>query len=182
MIATLGDHVAREPEDVEPHVSLLRAWYNANAAMMGNTVEMTDDDVREYWRTVGERRARGFLLFVRGELVGDVELRNIHDDYAEFSIMIGARQERGLGGVFARIAHVVAFRELGLSRVYVQPKPENVRVQRLERRLGYELDSSPIARALADDEHAITMSIDRDTFRRLNAAAWDEVVCRQGSG
>jgi RimJ/RimL family protein N-acetyltransferase len=176
VILTWGDHVAREPDDIAPHVVSLRRWYNSNAAMMGNSVEMTEDDVREYWAGVAERRARGFLLFVGRELVGDFELRNIHDDYAEFSIMIGARQERGLGTRFAKIAHVLAFRELRLSRLYVQPKPENIRVQNLERRLGYELDDSALAKSLADDDTAMTMSITADTFRRLNADAWTEVV------
>ena len=37
------------PGEIEPHVALLRDWYNLepNAAMMGNTVAMTDDDVRD---------------------------------------------------------------------------------------------------------------------------------------
>jgi len=159
-------------ELVADHAETLRDWYNtpANAEMMGNTVAMTTDDVLEYWSGVGERKARGFLLFVGDALAGDAELRNITARTAEFSLMIGAlaEQGRGLGGTFAAMVHVFAFRVLGLDRIYVQPKPENVRVQRMERRMGYELDDSPEARALADDERDLTMSITRATFERVN--------------
>lgn len=173
---------AREPDaaTVRTHVTRLRAWYNdaSNAAMMGNETSMTDDDVLGYWADVPARSARGFLLFVDDALVGDAELRNVHDDVAEFSIMIGPHegQGRGLGSTFAAIVHVFAFRELGLARVYVQPKPENVRVQKLERRLGYEPDDSPRARSFADDEDAITMSITAAAFAARNATALAEVV------
>lgn len=173
---------AAEPTSdvVAEHATTLRDWYNtpANAELMGNTVAMTTDDVLEYWSAVGERRARGFLLFVNDALAGDAELRNITANTAEFSIMIGAvaEQGRGLGGAFAALIHVFAFRVLGLERIYVQPKPENVRVQRMERRMGYELDHSPEARALADDERDLTMSITRATFERINPWTADVTV------
>jgi RimJ/RimL family protein N-acetyltransferase len=161
------------------HGDTLRDWYNLpqNAAMMGNTVEMSRDEVIEYWSTVADRAARGFLLFVDDALAGDAELRNITSDRAEFSLMIGAlaEQGRGLGATFAAMLHVFAFRVLGIERVYVQPKPENVRVQRMELRLGYAIDNSPEARALVDDERDITMSITRDVFAEHNADAWHNV-------
>ena len=162
---------------IDEHADTLRDWYNlpSNAAMMGNTVEMSRDDVVEYWAGIAERTARGFLLFVEDNLAGDAELRNITSARAEFSIMIGADQGRGLGATFSAMLHVFAFRSLGLERVYVQPKPENIRVQRMELRLGYALDDSPEARALADEERDITMSISRAMFAERNAAAWNEV-------
>jgi RimJ/RimL family protein N-acetyltransferase len=180
-----GTYVAIEPSaaDVAEHADTLRDWYNlaANAAMMGNTAEMSRDDVLDYWAATGERRARGFLLFKGDELVGDAELRNIADGRAEFSIMIGAlhTQGRGLGATFTAMLHVLAFRTLGVNRIYVQPLPENERVQRMELRLGYERDDSPEAKAFADDDRAITMSIGRDRFAEANAAAWREVAVVQ---
>lgn len=173
-------HRAIEPGDVAAHAGALCDWYNLpeNAALMGNTAVMTTADVLEYWAERPARRARGFLLFADDALVGDAELRNIVDGRGEFSLMIGAlaTQGRGFGGTFAAMVHVFAFRILGLERVYVQPLPENVRVQRLERRLGYSLDDSPEARAFADDDRAITMSIDRAAFEANNAEAWREVI------
>lgn len=174
--------VEPDAELVSKHAATLRDWYNvpANASMMGNTVEMSRDDVLEYWAGVQERKARGFLLFLDDSLCGDAELRNVECGRAEFSIMIGplGQQGRGLGGTFAMMLHVFAFRVLGLDRVYVQPKPENVRVRRLEQRLGYELDSSPEARAFADDDEAITMSITRPAFEEKNASAISDVHAR----
>lgn len=172
------------PAEVRIHAGVLADWYNvpANAALMGNTQPMSFADVVEYWAEVPARAARGFLLFVEDDLVGDAELRGIArgapGGIAEFSLMIGApsTQGRGLGGIFAAIVHVVAFRELGLSRIYVQPKPENVRVQALERRLGYERDDSAIAKGFADDDRAITMSIEAEVFAARNAGAWGEVA------
>ena len=72
---------------VERHAETLRDWYNLppNAALMGNTVEMTRDDVLEYWAAVSERTARGFLLFLGEELAGDAELRNVTGERAEYS-------------------------------------------------------------------------------------------------
>jgi RimJ/RimL family protein N-acetyltransferase len=168
-------------ELVRAHANTLRAWYNtpANSQLMGNTVEMTVDDVLEYWRDVDKRNARGFLLFVDDVLAGDSELRHITHAYAEFSIMIGAlaEQGRGLGGTFAALIHVFAFRELGLQRLYVPPKAENVRVHRLNFRLGYGVDNSPEARAFADDESDVTMSITRERFEAVNAWTRDVTVC-----
>jgi RimJ/RimL family protein N-acetyltransferase len=170
---------ACEPDDalIVSHAETLRDWYNApnNAAMMGNTVAMTRDDVIEYWAAVKARAARGFLLFVGDELAGDAELRNVTSERAEFSIMIGAKQGRGLGATFSAMLHVFAFRVLGVQRIYVQPKPENVRVQRMELRLGYAIDNSPEARALVDEERDLTLSITRDTFAAVNPDAWREV-------
>lgn len=164
---------------VAAHAATLRDWYNlpANAAMMGNTVEMTSDDVLEYWAAVGARSARGLLLFLGDELAGDAELRNLTSERAEYSMMVGAlaQQGRGLGATFAAMVHVWAFRELRLERVYVQPKPENVRVIRLERRLGYQPDDSAEARALCDDEGDLTMSITAAAFAENNPEAWRDV-------
>ena len=170
--------VEPSPDEVRVHADALREWYNtpANSQLMGNTVEMTLDDVLEYWRDVDKRSARGFLLFVDDQLAGDSELRHITNDHAEFSIMIGpvAEQGRGLGGIFAAIVHVFAFRELGLRRLYVPPKAENVRVHNLNFRLGYELDESPEARSFADDASDVTMSITRERFEAVNA--WTNAV------
>jgi RimJ/RimL family protein N-acetyltransferase len=162
---------------VDEHADTLLAWYNlpSNAAMMGNTVEMSRDDVVEYWATVTERAARGFLLFVDDDLAGDAELRNLTRERAEFSIMIGSNQGRGLGATFSAMVHVFAFRALGVERIYVQPKPENVRVQRMELRLGYAIDNSPEARALVDDQRDVTMSISRRVFAEKNPEAWRDV-------
>ena len=81
-----------------------------------------------------------------------------------------------LGATFATMLHVFAFRDLGLERIYVQPKRENVRVQRLERSLGYTPDDSPEALSHADaGDDVITMSISADTFRAGHAEAWANV-------
>lgn len=166
-------------ELVGVHAPTLRRWYNAadNAPMMGGSGDMTDEDVVAFWRALRQGGGRGFLAFVDGALVGDMDLRNVSAGAAEFAIMIGdaSQKGRGLGKVLAAMLHVFAFRELGLSRVYVQPKRENVRVQRLERALGYEPDDSPAARAYADDEGCLTMSLGAETFRERNVQAYREV-------
>lgn len=167
---------------VDVHAARLAAWYNLepNAALMGNTTHMSEDDVRAFWTEHQAGGARAFLLFADDVLAGDADLRNLADGHGEFAVMIGAleQQGRGLGTTFAAMVHVFAFRELGLDRLYVELKPENVRVQRLDRRLGYELDDSPEARALAEDDSAVTMSIGPQVFREKNDEAWRGVVAR----
>ncbi|MBI2390424.1 MAG: GNAT family N-acetyltransferase [Deltaproteobacteria bacterium] len=173
---------AVEPDEalVAAHAETLRDWYNlpANAQLMGNTVEMTTDDVLEYWATVADRSARSFLLFVDGALAGDADLRNIEHGRAEYAVMIGplGLQGQGLGRTFSAMVHVFGFRVLGLERVYVELKPENVRVHRMDLRLGYAPDHSPHARSLAEDPSAITMSIDRAAFERAQPEAMRDVI------
>lgn len=173
---------AIEPDEalVREHVETLRDWYNlpANAQLMGNTVEMTADDVLEYWATVSERSARAFLLFVDDALAGDADLRHIERGRAEYAIMIGplGLQGQGLGRTFSAMVHAFAFRALRLERVYVELKPENVRVHRMDLRLGYAPDDSPHARSLAEDASAITMSLDRAAFERAQPEAMREVA------
>ncbi len=175
---------AVEPDEtlVDAHAARLAGWYNLepNASLMGNTVRMSEADVREFWADLRADGARAFLLFVDDALVGDADLRNVTSADAEFAIMIGAleQQGRGLGTALAAVVHVFAFRELALERIYVELKPENERVKRLDLRLGYAPDDSPAARALAEDDAAVTMSIGREVFRERNRDAWRAVAAR----
>jgi len=179
-------HEAIEPDAavVAAHADTLARWYNApgNASMMGGSGDMSPGDVVDFYRELAEGGGRGFLCFVDGALVGDMDLRSLRAGSAEFAVMIGDTAQKGLGfgGTFAAMIHVFAFRELGLSRVYVQPRRENVVVQRLEQRLGYELDDSAEARSHADDDDSITMSISSEVFRARNADAFRDVEVTGG--
>ena len=174
--------VATEVDDatLAQHARQLRDWYNAaeNASMIGGATDLDDTDVRAFVRELRASGGRWFLLFVDDTLVGDMDLRCVTEHSAEFAIMIGATTQKGqgLGATFATMLHVFAFRDLGLERIYVQPKRENVRVQRLERSLGYTPDDSPEALSHADaGDDVITMSISADTFRAGHAEAWANV-------
>ncbi|MBX3191499.1 MAG: GNAT family N-acetyltransferase [Labilithrix sp.] len=169
---------AIEPDGatVTEHAPALARWYNTkeNASMMGGSGDMTLDDVATFYRELADGGGHGFLCFVDGLLVGDMDLRSVRASSAEFAVMIGASttKGRGLGRTFATMIHVFAFRDLRLARIYVQPKRENIAVQRLELRLGYTLDDSPEARSHADDDDVITMSITSPVFRATNPDAW----------
>jgi RimJ/RimL family protein N-acetyltransferase len=177
--------VATEVDDatLQQHARRLRDWYNAaeNASMMGGATDTEDTDVLDFVRDLRASGGHWFLLFVDGAPVGDMDLRSVTERSAEFAIMVGdtARKGQGLGATFATMLHVFAFRDLALERIYVQPKRENVRVQRLERSLGYEPDDSPEARSHADDgDDVVTMSIAADVFRGKHPSAWEDVVTR----
>jgi RimJ/RimL family protein N-acetyltransferase len=116
--------------------------------------------------------ARTFLFFLDGTLVGDGDLRGIDGAAAELAIMIGARasQGRGLGARFAMMLHAFAFRVMKLERVYVGIVPHNAASRRLFEKLGYAVDTSDAARAHADDEGDVMMSIDRASFEARHAA------------
>lgn len=172
---------ALEPDDalVARHASVLRDWYNAaeNASMMDGSGTMTDADVIAFWRELRAEGGRGFLAFADGVLVGDADLRGVTATSAEFAIMIGDAAQKGLGigRTLATMVHVFAFRELGLRRIFVPPRRDNVRVHALNAFLGYERDDTPEARAYADGPDCETYSLDADTFHRLHREAWNAV-------
>ena len=103
--------------------------------------------------------------------------RHLGSDSAEFAILIGRRPEqgKGMGTRFAILLHAFAFRGLGLSRVYISIIPANLPSQRLFTRLGYRTDNSPTARAFADDDNDLTLSLDRASFEEAHAAVLPEL-------
>lgn len=174
------------PDLVERHADILRDWYNAhdNASMMDGSGAMTREDVLEFWASMRERGARGFLGFCDGELIGDGDVRGVRDGAAEFAVMIGgaAHKGRGLGRTLSLLIHVFAFRELGLARIYVPPRKDNERVHALNRFLGYVRDESEAAQTYADGPESETYSLDRATFAALHADAYREVEARAEGG
>lgn len=165
---------------VELHADTLLRWYSAreNAAMMNGSGTMTRGDVIEFWDGLRNGGGRGFLSFVDGTLVGDMDVRAIREGTGEFAIMIGdaASKGRGLGKTLGRMIHVFAFRDLGLERIYVSPRRDNTRILALEAFLGYARDDGTEAKARADrDPDCDTYSIGRDDFRRRHEDAWREV-------
>jgi RimJ/RimL family protein N-acetyltransferase len=115
-------------------------------------------------------------------LVGDADIRHIAGgETGEFAIMIGNRdlQGRGLGMRFAVMMHAFAFRRLGLRRVHVSIIPDNAPSRRLFEKLGYEHDDRPEARAFADNQTDLTMSLDCDRFELAMAQELTEIQIRE---
>lgn len=172
---------AIEPDEdlVERNAERLRDWYNDpdNASMMDGCGTMSTEDVVDFWRTLRNDRGRGFFAFENGVLVGDADLRQVRDGAAEFALMIGPAEAkgRGVGRALAILVHVFAFRELGLPRLFVPPRRDNVRVHALNRFLGYEPDDGQLARAFGDEPSCQTYSLSARAFREKHAAAWCEV-------
>lgn len=158
----------------------LAAYYNDahNRQMMAHEDEpFTAAGVVTYYRELREAGGRPFLFQREGVLVGDGDLRNIEDRTAEIAIMIGGRaiQGRGLGTRFAIMLHVFAFRVLGLERVFISVIPANAASRRLFEKLGYEIDDSPEARELIDDETDVTLSISRARFEDTVSASVSQI-------
>jgi RimJ/RimL family protein N-acetyltransferase len=159
------------PSEIARAAPELAAFYNDehNRQMMTHEQEFSAEDVVAYYDELRADGGRPLLLRAgpRGdELSGDADLRNIEGDTGEFAIMVGARatQGRGLGTRFAIMAHALAFRVLGLARVYVSIIPANAASRRLFEKLGYEPDDSPEARELADEDSDLTLSLARERF------------------
>lgn len=173
---------AIEPDEalIARHAEQLGAWYNApeNATMMDGSGAMSRADVVDFWRELRRCGGRGFLASCDGVLVGDADLRRIDGGAAEFALMIGpaSRKGQGLGRALAVMVHVFAFRELGLDRVYVPPRRDNLRVHALNAFLGYERDESAVARAFADGPDCETHSLSAAKFRAMHEDAWRDVV------
>jgi RimJ/RimL family protein N-acetyltransferase len=171
--------VEPSPADVRLRAADLAAAYNDvhNRAMMANTITFDRADVVSHYAAMAGEGARQFFLHDHETFVGDADFRNFDRGEGEFAILIAARQEqgKGFGTRFARLLHALAFRALGLERVYVTILPQNVASQRLFRRLGYELDATPAARARVDHELDLSMSITRDAFARTDPDAMRDV-------
>jgi RimJ/RimL family protein N-acetyltransferase len=167
------------PREIAERATELAAAYNDphNSAMMANTIQFTEADVIANYAEMAAAGARSFFLFDGASFVGDADLRNIADGRAELAILIAARasQGRGLGTRFATLLHVVAFRELGVERVYVTILPENTASRRMFEKIGHAVDTSPEARALTDDARDVSMSIRRSEFERTHAGPMREV-------
>lgn len=170
---TAGQLAAVEPslDEVARHAGALAAGYNdpANAPLMGHKDEISPEDVVGVYADMFDEGARVFLLFCDGALVGDADLRGIHDGAAEFAFMVAAPslQGKGLGTRFATMVHAFAFRELGLHHVYASVVPENTASRRVFEKLGYTLDDSAAARAFADEPEDLVLGIDRASFERV---------------
>ena len=89
----------------------------------------------------------------------------------------------GLGTRIAIMLHAFGFATLGLERIYASIIPDNVASRRVFDKLGYAVDTSPAARAFADEPGDIIMAISRATFQRAHAAHLAEIQLapRQGT-
>jgi RimJ/RimL family protein N-acetyltransferase len=169
-----GRLVAREPTagEVAAAAARLSCWYNDahNRAMMANTCAMDEAEVCAHFSSLRHAGGRAFLLFSPDGLMGDADLRHVDPTTrtAEFAILIGERtaQGRGLGTRFALMLHALAFAALALERIYVTIIPANRGSLRLFEKLGYRPDDSPAARAYADEDDDISLSIAGDDFMR----------------
>jgi RimJ/RimL family protein N-acetyltransferase len=174
------------PAEIARAAPALAAFYNDehNRQMMTHEQEFSAEDVVGYYEELRDEGGRPLLLRAgpRGdELAGDADLRNIEGDTGEFAIMVGARatQGRGLGTRFAIMAHALAFRVLGLARVYVSIIPANAASLRLFEKLGYERDDSPEARELADEDSDLTLSLARERFEADRQRELAEIRLRE---
>lgn len=178
--------VEPSPEDVRLRAGDLAAAYNDahNRAMMANTIDFDEADVVAHYASMAGEGARQFFLHDRETFIGDADFRNLDRGEGEFAILIAAReaQGKGLGTLFARLLHALAFRALGLERVYVTILPQNVASRRLFRKLGYENDATPAARARVDHELDLAMSITRNAFARTDPDAMRDVLITQVEG
>ena len=180
-LSPVGRLAAIEPslDDIARHAHALAAGYNdpANAPLMGHTAAIEPEEVVESYAEMIDDGARVFLLWCDDALVGDADLRRIHDGAAEFAFMIAAPslQGKGLGTKFATMIHAFAFRELGLHHVYASVVPNNIASRRVFEKLGYTLDASPTAREFADEPDDLVLAIDRATFERVALAQLPDI-------
>lgn len=180
-VVTWGELTAIEPtpDELAQHAAALSAGYNEprNAELMGHTAAISPAEVIESYADSMADGMRAFLLFSRGELAGDGDLRGLRGDSAEFAFMIAmpSAQGKGLGTRFATMIHAFGFHELSLARVYASVVPHNTASRRVFEKLGYVVDGSPAARAYADEPGDVTLMLDRATFERVNGAALAQI-------
>ena len=176
-----GELTAVEPrlDEVARHVAELAAAYNDphNAPLLGHAAKLEESEVLDHYESLLDRGAHPFLMYCDGALAGDGDLRNIEDGRAEFAFLIAApsAQGKGLGTRFAIMVHAFAFGSLQLQRVYASIVPANAASRRVFEKLGYSVDESETAREMADDPGDVIMSIDRETFHKVNVEALAQI-------
>jgi RimJ/RimL family protein N-acetyltransferase len=179
-----GKLVVREPErgEIEAASQRLASFYNDphNRSMLDHSEELSAADVREHYDTLWAEGGVPLWLECDGALVGDADLRHVQGGVAETAILVGERaiQGRGLGTRFNLLVHALAFRGLGLRRVYATILAANQASQRIFTKLGYEPDHSAEARAYIDEDSDLTFSLGREQFEALHGPALGELVLR----
>jgi RimJ/RimL family protein N-acetyltransferase len=177
-----GRLVVREParSEVLAAAPRLAGFYNDphNRAMLDHGHELDAAEVVEHYDALWAEGGVPLWLEHDGVLVGDADLRHVRDGAAESAILVGDRevQGRGLGTRFNLLVHALAFRALGLARVYATIIPKNQASQRIFAKLGYELDTSPAARAYVDAADDVTLSLTRERFEALHGPALAEIT------
>jgi RimJ/RimL family protein N-acetyltransferase len=189
------------PDEVARYAGALAAAYNdpRNAPLLGHTEDVDEDDVIAHYGDVAEAGGHNFLVFVErsetggedpdgfaggagrgvdGALVADADLRKVGGGAAEFAFMVAspAAQGKGLGTRVALMVHAFGFGRLGLERIYASVIPGNAASRRVFEKLGYQVDTSPAARAYADEPGDLTMAVDRAAFERAHAQALAEIA------
>jgi RimJ/RimL family protein N-acetyltransferase len=170
------------PDEIRANAAELARGYNepANAALMGHTAAIDEDEVVDSYAELIDDGGRAFLAYCDGALIGDADLRGLRRGGAEFAFMIGAKQTQGKG-LGTKIATMVAkfgFDTIGLHTIYASLVPENVASRRVFEKLGYWLDDSPAAREFADEPGDLVMAIDRATFAKLPGLSDIQIVAR----
>jgi RimJ/RimL family protein N-acetyltransferase len=164
---------------VAPFAPLLAAAYNdpQNAPLLGHTEALSEADVLGHYRGLLEDgKARPFLFYRDGALVGDGDLRGVDGAAAEFAFLIAdpEAQGHGLGTRFAIMVHALAFGALAIQRIYASVIPANTASRRVFQKLGYTIDEAALARAYADDGDLV-MSVDWAAFLRAQGDAAAQV-------
>ncbi len=143
-------------------------WYSDphNQATMNGPLTQDAQDVLEFFTDLQTENGRYFLLFCDGKLVGDGDFRHIHEGHAEYTLMIGARdqQGQGLGTRFSLMLHAFAFGVLQLSAVYLAVTMGNQAGRRCYEKLGYVPDDTPLARSYAQLSDDLTMVLSAEVF------------------
>jgi len=164
--------VEPRPRELRKASRALADFYNDphNAALLCNTIIFSPDDVSDFWRDAANDGGRGFLLACDGTLVGDADFRKIGGGAAELALLIGSRerQGRGLGRSFTSMLLVVGFTALGLEHVYVAIRPQNAASLRLFERAGFTRDEGTLARAFAEEDDDVCMSLSKGVFLRVH--------------
>ena len=167
------------PSEIRAVAPQLSGYYNDehNRAMLTHEEDMSAEEVVTHYEESHAEGDRLFLLERDGVLMGDADFRCFDTESAEYAILIGARdqQGRGLGKKYTTMLHALAFRGLGLARVYVTILPANRASIRLFEQLGYLPDASPRARDLIDEESDVTLSVDRASFEKQHATMMNAV-------
>ena len=159
--------------EIKLHSQKLSSWYSGpeNMHLTGSTTPVSAEETR---MLLLENRAHGdrlFFIFNEGRLIGDADLRNINIDekFAEFAILLGDGNCRGLGlGTIAAIAvHRFGFDILNLLTARLSVAGKNVQAIKSYMKIGYVEDLENKVENIESSPGDIVMELTApDFFRR----------------
>ncbi len=128
-----------QPQDIK---YFARWWRDPDLIRVtsGDTVELTDHQVARYFKNIFESQtAQHFMVDCDFDTIGHISLQKRANDWWETQIILGEKKSRGKGYGLQAIRQLLdEAKTRGISKIYLEVRPENVRAIRAYQKAGFK--------------------------------------------